>query len=525
MGFARLRGIAVVGSVAAVVLTSLVATANAEATFASELTFSPANPTFDPYGQGTTIAGDVTVTSQGWLDFHGRSVVETPNRANLNPGTSDFSFGARIALTRGAGDWNVMQKGNFSEGQWKLSTHAAAGGSVRMSCRFSGSAGAVHVYTDNQAMPADGSWHQVTCERVGDNVRIHIDGAVVAQGFGAIGSISNIKPYLIGSKGVGAISDPDQYLGLLDDAFVRVGSAGDPEVNDPPDANLTLVGCSQLSCAFDGSTSTDPDGDPLTFSWSLGDGTQATGATVNHTYAQPGTYTVQVEARDPSDATSVASTTVTVSTVPLAPVAFRGVAGAGSNSTSVSPRVPTAVQPGDALLLFVSANRADTTLQAPAGWQSLGSRVDESMQSQLWVRVAQVGDAGATVRATSSATAKLTAQVLAYSGTDVMQPVSVAASAAQTRKTAAHTTPVVSTSPSAWAVSLWANKSASTTGWTAPASVSVRHFQGTTGSGRVTSLAADSGGPVGGASAGGLTATASQSSSTATMWTVVLSPA
>ncbi len=352
-----------------------------------------------------------------------------------------------------------------------------------------------------------------------------VDGATVAQGFGAIGSITNTKPYLIGSKGIGALADPDQYLGLLDDAFVRVGSAGGGDVNDPPDANLTLVGCSQLSCAFDASTSTDPDGDPLTFSWNLGDGNQATGSTVSHTFAQAGTYTVQVEARDPSGATSTASTSVTVSTVPFAPVAFRGVAGAGTNSTAVSPRIPTNVQPGDALLLFVSANRADTTLAAPVGWQSLGSRIDESMQSQLWVRVAQIGDAGATVRATASATSKLTAQVVAYSGTNVMQPVAVAASAAQTRKTAAHTTPVVSTSPSAWAVSLWANKSASTTGWTAPASVSVRHFQGTTGGGRVTSLVADSGAPVGGTSAGGLTATASQSSSTATMWTVVLSPA
>ena len=106
-----------------------------------------------------------------------------------------------------------------------------------------------------------------------------------------------------------------------------------------------------------------------------------------------------------------------------------------------------------------------------------------------------------------------------------MQPVAVAASAAETRKTAAHTTPVVNASPTSWAVSLWANKSASTTGWTAPASVAVRHFQGTTGGGRVTSLVADSGASVGAASTGGLTATASQSSSTATMWTVVLTPA
>jgi hypothetical protein len=233
---------------------------------------------------------------------------------------------------------------------------------------------------------------------------------------------------------------------------------------------------------------------------------------------------VLVEVRDPSGAASVATTTVTVTSVPAAPLAFRGVSTASANATAVNPRVPTSVQPGDALLLFVAANRSDTTLQAPAGWQSLGRRVDESMQSQLWVRVAQAGDAGVTVRTTSTATTKMTAQVLAYSGTHAVQPVAVAASTAEARKSAAHTTPVVTTSPSAWVVSLWANKSSNTTGWTAPASVAVRQFQATSGSGRVTSLVADSGAPVGVTSAGGLTAVASQSGSMATMWTVALTP-
>ena len=70
------------------------------------------------------------------------------------------------------------------------------------------------------------------------------------------------------------------------------------------------------------------------------------------------------------------------------------------------------------------------------------------MQSQLWVRVAQTGDAGVTVRTTSTATTRMTAQVLAYSGTHAVQPVAAAASTAEARKSAAHTTPVVTASPS-----------------------------------------------------------------------------
>jgi 3-phytase len=853
----------VIGAVAAVVLSALAITANAEPVLVSELTFPPENPTFDPYGQGTTISGDVTVTTGGYLDFFGRSVVSTPDRATLNPGTYDFSFGARIALTRGVGDWNVMQKGNWADQQWKLSTHTASG-AAKLSCRFSGSSGAVHVFTDTPVVPADGSWHQVVCTRAGTTVGVQVDGVTVAQGSGPIGSINSTKPYLIGSKGL-TVSDPDQYLGLLDDAFVtrddlsdsgnpppppgdtaapvaetdpvlhsgdaaddpaiwphptdpsqsvvigndkggaldvydlqghllqrieegffgnvdvrtgvttgsqtrdivavyraglrlytidpatrqltnvtdastgsisvptggeglclytsaqsgttyafvvsRAGSvaqyrladsdsdglvdatrvrlwsmgseaegcvaddelgrfyiseedvaiwrygaeptdgttssdrvvvdrvtsggghlvpdiegltlantgpgagylmasaqgsgstpsffaaydrgggnafvrtfsvvsgtdadgcertdgvaayAGDlgptypeglfvcqdnsnttpgtsgnqdfklvplervvplgPIVNQPPSARLKVVGCTQLTCTFDASASSDPEGSPLSYTWDFGDATEGEGPTVTHEFAQAGSYDVVVEVRDSDGAASVASTTVDVSPTPPAPLACRDVAGANTNATAIAPRVPTTVQPGDALLLYVTANRSDVTLQAPSGWQSLGRQVDESMQSQLWLRVAQSADAGATVRVASNATAKMTAHVLAYSGTSQLAPVSAAVSASESRKTAAHTTPVAATSPSSWVLSLWSNKSSSTTGWTAPPSVTVRQFQSTSSSGRVTSLVADSGGPIGVTSAGGLTATASQSGTMATTWTVVLSP-
>jgi hypothetical protein len=52
----------------------------------------------------------------------------------------------------------------------------------------------------------------------------------------------------------------------------------------------------------------------------------------------------------------------------------------------------------------------------------------------------------------------------------------------------------------------------------------VRLYQGTSGSGRSTALAADSGGPVGTTTYGGLTAVASQVGTMATMWTIVLNP-
>ena len=40
---------------------------------------------------------------------------------------------------------------------------------------------------------------------------------------------------------------------------------------------------------FDGTGSSDPENDPLTFSWAFGDGTTGTGPTPTHTYTAPGT--------------------------------------------------------------------------------------------------------------------------------------------------------------------------------------------------------------------------------------------
>jgi hypothetical protein len=98
-------------------------------------------------------------------------------------------------------------------------------------------------------------------------------------------------------------------------------------------------------------------------------------------------------------------------------------------------------------------------------------------------------------------------------------------SASETGTSAVHTTPTAATDRTSWIVSLWSNKSSATTGWQAPTEVTARQYQGTSGTGRVTALLADSGSPINATSAGGLGATASQSGSMATMWTIVLTPA
>jgi hypothetical protein len=68
-------------------------------------------------------------------------------------------------------------------------------------------------------------------------------------------------------------------------------------------------------------------------------------------------------------------------------------------------------------------------------------------------------------------------------------------------------------------------ESSTTTSGTTPASVTVRSTSIGTGSGWITSVAADGGTNIAaGSSFGGLTATTNAAGSKATMWTVVLKP-
>jgi PKD repeat protein len=80
--------------------------------------------------------------------------------------------------------------------------------------------------------------------------------------------------------------------------------------------------------AMSAAASSDPEGGALTYRWSFGDGTTATGATVAKTYAQSYRYTVTLTVTDNAGAISTASTTVDVADVPptatfVAPTAVR----------------------------------------------------------------------------------------------------------------------------------------------------------------------------------------------------------
>ncbi|HEV8359593.1 MAG TPA: PKD domain-containing protein, partial [Candidatus Thermoplasmatota archaeon] len=72
----------------------------------------------------------------------------------------------------------------------------------------------------------------------------------------------------------------------------RVGAA-----NAAPSARF-VVATQALAASFDATTSSDPDGDALTFAWDFGDGARGAGARVSHTYPTGGRYVARLTVRD-----------------------------------------------------------------------------------------------------------------------------------------------------------------------------------------------------------------------------------
>jgi PKD repeat protein len=83
-------------------------------------------------------------------------------------------------------------------------------------------------------------------------------------------------------------------------------------VNHPPVANTggPYSGTITQSVQFDGSASSDPDGDTLTYSWDFGDGTSGTGAKPTHLYPVAGTYNVGLTVSDGPLSSSAATVAV-----------------------------------------------------------------------------------------------------------------------------------------------------------------------------------------------------------------------
>jgi PKD repeat protein len=306
-----------------------------------------------------------------------------------------------------------------------------------------------------------------------------------------------------------------------------------------PTARFTVT-CPDLTCTLDASGSSDPDGTVGSYAWTFSDGGTASGVTASHDFSASGagSYGVTLTVTDNTGGTATATQTVQLSQAEQSPISYVDGSAVAVNKTasSFSLQVPAAVQVGDQMLLTLTNNNGQTATD-PAGWTKVGSRSMSSDgstgTSTVWAKVADSGDVssagskGATVAVALGGSSKAALTLVAYRGTSTTTPVT-GVSAAETVNRAAHTTPAVTDIPSgAWVVSYWADRSTSTTSWTAPAGEATRltSFGAAGSTATIDALVTDSGAQVPAGSRAGVTATANAPTGKAAMWTLVLAPA
>jgi hypothetical protein len=136
--------------------------------------------------------------------------------ARLNPGRGAFAVAVR--LLTGAGDQNIIQKGQARTAGGMFKVDMVRG---RVFCTFKGSAGRAAI--GSRQTLNDGVWHRVRCERRSRSVTILVDGGSSRAKRGRTGRIANSWALSIGGK---LRCDPprvgcDYYAGLLDRATVK----------------------------------------------------------------------------------------------------------------------------------------------------------------------------------------------------------------------------------------------------------------------------------------------------------------
>jgi len=112
-----------------------------------------------------------------------------------------------------------------------------------------------------------------------------------------------------------AYAAPGSYvveLTVIDDdgGWTRDSKVVTIEPPPPPNAAPTAAfsfSCTALSCSFDAGGSSDSDGTIQAYRWSFGDSGNGTGETVQHSYAQTGTYTVRLTVTDEDSAAGATS--------------------------------------------------------------------------------------------------------------------------------------------------------------------------------------------------------------------------
>ena len=148
------------------------------------------------------------------------------------------------------------------------------------------------------------------------------DGSVVGYnwdfGDGNLGSgISTSHTYLVPGTYTVYLQVVDNIgLTALDSAIIQVDSSSVPLAPIASISGSPLSGMVPLTVNLDGQASYDLDGNIITYSWDLGDGSNASGDSISYTFTTDGTYQVVLTVTDDDSLTGTDTLTIQADPVP-----------------------------------------------------------------------------------------------------------------------------------------------------------------------------------------------------------------
>lgn len=292
---------------------------------------------------GTTIgdfaAGGTTGTQAGTV---------TRSQAGAITGDTAMRFNGTSAVVVAQEAWNAPSA--YSAEVWFKSTSTSGGKLIGFGNTTSGlsssydrhivlqSNGRLNFGVDNGSRVTivsptaynDGQWHHVVATQGSQGMRLWVDAQLVASN-DVTGSQNYRGHWRIGGDRTFGSTSSNYLNGTLDEAAVyptalteerirsHYAASGRTPNNRAPVAAFTEV-TDELAVSVDATGSTDPDGDIVTYQWTFGDGSVATGMTASHTYETAGTYSVMLKVTDATSLVSTATHSVVVAPN-VAPVA------------------------------------------------------------------------------------------------------------------------------------------------------------------------------------------------------------
>jgi PKD repeat protein len=348
-------------------------------------------------GTGSTDP-DGTIASYAWDFGNGTtSTVPTPTVRYAAAGT----YQVRLTVTDSAGDTATLAK-SVTVDTVNAKPTAAFTSSVRdLTASFDGSGS-----SDTDGTIASYAWD------FGDGSAA-ASGAVPEHSYASAGTYS-VKLTVTDNRGG-------------TDSVTQAVTVTAP--NQKPTAAFTSS-ATGLSVAFDGTSSSDPDGSIASYAWDFGNGDSSTAAKPFTTYAAAGTYSVKLTVTDNRGATDTLTRSVTVNSAPppLAADDFgRSVASGWGTSTTGGPWSTSSglsVAGGTGQMLFSAKGQTRTTALSSVSAENVNATVSFALDKVVdgggyhfnyLVRRASDGDYRAKVRVLS--TGAVSVSLAKYVGT------------------------------------------------------------------------------------------------------------